>query len=248
MKSPHLNIILLLALLLQGTAVSGETVFNHVWSGFATSLANRSAEQRQNAVIAGRVLDGVIIPPGGLFSFNELVGARDREKGFVAAPHLNSSGMPEETPGGGICQLASTIYNAGLLAGLEIVERHPHSRVVLHVPPGRDATISSWRKDLKLRNPFPHPLLLRVSAAGERLTASFRSTVERDFLVEIRIRRTPLEPGTVMARNAAPSQSGQRGYSTSTWRITRKQGSETSELISEDTYPAPSRILGRDGT
>lgn len=220
-----------------------DEAFSHIWSGFSTSLAGRSSEQRRNAALAGQALDGVIIPPGGVFSFNERVGARDRAKGFVPAPNLNASGVLEEAPGGGICQLASTIYNAGLLGGLEVVERHPHSRAVAHVPPGRDATIATWRKDLKLRNPFSRPLLLRISSDNNRLTVSLRSLGEKDFQVEIRSEQIPLEPDAVAGPAAGTGQAGGRGFSTITRRITRKNGAETTELLSEDLYPAPTRII-----
>ncbi len=243
MKTCYLVILLLAVSLLFPPAAQTEDPFSHIWSGFSTSLKSRTPAQRRNAVIAGKMLDGAIVPPGGIFSFNELVGARERDKGFVAAPHLNSSGLLDDTPGGGICQLASTVYNAGLLAGMEVVERHPHSRAVAHVPPGRDATISSWRKDLKLRNPFPQPLMLRVSGNDNRLTASFRSTVPKDFQVEIKSSRVPLEPDTVAAGNGNAVQPGGRGFSTSTWRIIRRNGTESSELVSEDLYPAPTRIM-----
>ncbi|NVN90756.1 MAG: VanW family protein [Desulfuromonadales bacterium] len=242
-----LLLLYLLLYLLLSSPAGAESPFNHLWSGFSTSLTSRSPEQRRNAAVAGQALDGAIIPPGGMFSFNELVGARDRDKGFVPAPHLNSSGTLDETPGGGICQLASTVYNAGLLAGLEIVERHPHSRAVAHVPPGRDATISSWRKDLRLRNPFPHPLLLRITSDNDRLTASFRSAMAREFQVEVRSRQVPLEPETVAGRTASTPQPGARGFSTQTMRIIRKDGIETSQLVSEDSYPAPSRIISGGG-
>jgi len=244
---PFSTIILLFVFVTFSCLAWAESPFSHIWSGFSTSLANRSAVQRRNAAIAGQALDNAIIPPGGIFSFNELVGARDRAKGFVPAPHLNSSGTLDDAPGGGICQLASTIYNAGLLAGMKIIERHPHSRAVAHVPPGRDATISSWRKDLKMRNPFPHPLMLRISTNDDRLTASFRSTVTKEFQVEVRSSQIPLEPETVAGKNAGAGQPGARGFSTRTWRIIRRNGVETNELISEDVYPAPSRIIAGGG-
>jgi vancomycin resistance protein YoaR len=241
---PHRHVIfLLLACLLLSATVGAEPPFGHLWSGFSTSLANRSPEQRTNAAIAGKALDGAIIPPGGTLSFNDRVGARDREKGFLPAPHLTADGILDDTPGGGICQLASTLYNAGLLAGVEVVERHPHSRAVAHVPPGRDATISSWRKDLKLRNPFPHPLLLRIETGNNRLTASFRSPVAREFQVEIVSSQVVLEPETVTGRQGTVGQPGALGVSTRTWRVTRTAGVETRELLSEDVYPAPSRIV-----
>lgn len=234
-----------LLLLIPTLAHSDENPFPLLWSGFSTSLQGRSPEQRNNAALAGRYIDGFIIPPGGVLSFNELVGARSRSKGYNAAPFLNASGLMEETPGGGICQLASTLYNAGLLGGLDVVERHPHSRTVRHVPPGRDATIASWRKDLKLRNPFPHPLLLKVSSDNDRLTVSLRSAQEKNFTVDIQTDQVTLEPQAV-AGQPGKGQKGVRGFSTATWRITKGKGEEKQELLSEDIYPPPSRILAGD--
>jgi vancomycin resistance protein YoaR len=223
-----------------------EESFAHLWSGYSTSLNGRSPQQRTNAILAGRFINDHIIPPGGIFSFNELVGGRSRSKGYEDAPFLNGDGMLEDTPGGGICQLASTIYNAGLLGGLEVVERHPHSRTVLHVPPGRDATIASWRKDLKLRNPFQHPLLIRIGSENNRLTVSFRSPAEKPFSVDVISEQSTLEAQAV----AGPSkkrQKGGSGYSTATWRVTKQNGVDRKELLSEDVYPAPSRILAGGG-
>jgi vancomycin resistance protein YoaR len=240
-----LILILLLLLFQSSLACSDDNPFPKLWSGFSTSLQGRSPEQRHNAALAGRYIDGFIIPPGGILSFNELVGGRSRSKGYDSAPFLNGDGLLEDTPGGGICQLASTIYNAGLIGGLEVVERHPHSRTVLHVPPGRDATIASWRKDLKLRNPFPHPLLVRISSDSNRLTVSLRSTLEKDFTVEISTDQVALEPQAV-AGQPGKAQKGVRGFSTATWRVTRSNGEEKKELLSEDVYPPPSRIMAGD--
>jgi vancomycin resistance protein YoaR len=245
MRRP-LILVLLLLLFQSSHACSDDTPFPKLWSGFSTSLQGRSPEQRHNAALAGRYIDGFIIPPGGILSFNELVGGRSRSKGYDAAPFLNGDGLLQDTPGGGICHLASTIYNAALLGGLEVVERHPHSRTVLHVPPGRDATIASWRKDLKLRNPFPHPLLVRISSDNDRLNVSLRSAVEKDFSVEIVSEQVTLE-AQAMAGTTGKRQPGGRGYSTATWRVTSTNGFEQKELLSEDTYPPPSRILAGGG-
>lgn len=225
----------------------GADDFTHIWGGFSSSLVLRSPEQRHNAATAAYDLDRLIIPPGEIFSFNERVGARDSSKSYRAAPVITVSGQLQDIPGGGICQLASTIYNAGLLAGMQVVERHPHSRTVGHVPPGRDATISSWRKDLKLKNPFPQALKLRISLNQNRLTTSFRAAVKKPFDVEITTRRTTLVPDTIVTPGAvsAAAQTGAGGCTTETRRIIREQGRIRDELISHDYYPAPSHIVGQ---
>lgn len=242
----HILLTLFFILLLSVHA-SGEELFSYFWSGYSTSLSSLSDQQRNNVLLAGRDIDGVIIPPGATFSFNQRVGTRDRDKGYRAAPYLTPDGRLADTPGGGICQLASTIYNAALLGGAEVVERHPHSRAVSHVPPGRDATIASWRKDLKLRNPFPFPLLLRISADGGRLTVSFRSVAEKNFRVEILSEQVLLESQSVTGQGGK-RQNGAPGFSASTWRVTEKDGVQTRELLSEDVYPAPSRIIAGGGS
>ncbi len=225
--------------------------YRFLWSGFSTSLAGRSSMQVHNAGRAARDLDGIIIPPGGTFSFNGHVGSRDSGKGYVRAPMINDLGYLQDIPGGGICQLATTIYNAALYAGMEIIERHPHSRAVSYVPPGRDATIASWRKDLKLRNPHNTPLMLRIRIEDQRVTASFWSTEDKTFQVEIRSDSTPLEPSTATAESAGKTfsagQKGGKGFSAIITRIARTGGQVREQTISRDFYPPPSNILKGDG-
>lgn len=221
--------------------------FPCLWGGFSTTLTGRSTGQRSNAARAALDLDGTLVAPGALFSFNELVGARDAAKGYSPAPIIGAQGDLSDIPGGGICQLATSIYNAALEAGMEIVERHPHSRAVGYVPPGRDATITTWRKDLKLRNPHRLPLLLRIRVAEGRLTAGFWSVTAKPFRVLISSDIIPLEPETVLStagrlpRGASARGSG--GFSAVTRRIVTGGGADRDETLSRDTYPAPTRIL-----
>ena len=245
MKSLPVLFLLLLFCISSQPALAADDAFSHIWGGFSTSLLLRSPEQRHNTATAARDLDRMIIAPGETFSFNQRVGARDTGKGYQAAPIITASGLLEDIPGGGICQLASTIYNAGLLAGMQVIERHPHSRTVGHVPPGRDATIASWRKDLKLKNPFPYPLQLRISLNQNRLSTSLYAPVEKPFTVELQVNRTTLVPDTVVAGSSAnaPEQRGTNGFSTETRRIIKENGQTRNELISQDIYPAPSRVL-----
>lgn len=244
MSRLYVACLLLLTLITQ-PADASDGAFKHLWGGFSTSLRLRSAEQRHNTATAAHELDRIIITPGATFSFNELVGARDSSKGYRAAPIITSTGLLQDIPGGGICQLASTIYNAGLLAGMQIVERHPHSRTVGHVPPGRDATIASWRKDLKMKNTSAYPLQLRIAINQSRLTTSLYATTEKPFSTEIIVKRTRLMPNTVVINNsiAIPQQPGSSGFSTETRRIIKENGQGRDELISHDSYPAPSRVV-----
>ncbi|HOP40840.1 MAG TPA: VanW family protein, partial [Geobacteraceae bacterium] len=74
-------------LFLSGASVGDAGIsYSHLWGGFSTSLVNRSPEQANNADRAAKDLNGVIISPGGIFSFNDHVGARDTGKGYLPAP------------------------------------------------------------------------------------------------------------------------------------------------------------------
>lgn len=241
--------LLFILFLSSASAADHATSYSHLWGGFSTSLVARSSAQRSNVARAALDLDGTILPPGALFSFNELVGARDSMKGYRPAPMINERGGLTDIPGGGICQLATTIYNAALKAGLVIVERHPHSRQVSYVPPGRDATILSWRKDLKLRNPHSYPLLLRLEVSENRLTAGFWSLVDKPFQVKILSDVQAVDPQSLVAnavgQSELPSQAGGKGFSVVTRRLLIRDGVATKDVLSRDFYPPPSKIMGQ---
>lgn len=137
-------------------------------ASYRTSLADRTEAQRHNIRQAVMALDGVVIEPGETFSFNETVGPRLPERGYREAPAYMERNLVTSI-GGGICQVSSTMYNAAALSGLAIVERHPHSRRVASVPPGRDATVWYGMADLRFRNSYPNPVRLAVKVANEAL-------------------------------------------------------------------------------
>ncbi|MEN9202023.1 MAG: VanW family protein [Thermostichus sp. DG_1_6_bins_120] len=144
-----------------------------ILSHYVTSLQQRSSSQIHNIRQAAQALDGVYIQPEATFSFNRVVGPRRLERGYLPAPVF----MVAETVdslGGGICQVSSSLYNAALLAGLEVVERHPHYTAVESVPAGLDATVWYGLADLRLRNPFPWPVRLRVNIRGQNLVVTVR--------------------------------------------------------------------------
>ncbi|HDS30497.1 MAG TPA: hypothetical protein ENN67_05570, partial [Firmicutes bacterium] len=103
--------------------------------------------------------EGVVIKPGEIFSFNEVTGPRTYAEGYLPAPEYRQ-GRIVMAPAGGACQVSTTIYNAALLAGLEIVERRPHGRPCGYVPYGRDATVAYGAVDLRFKNTLEHPIIL----------------------------------------------------------------------------------------
>lgn len=132
---------------------------NNKISSFSTS-GGGSAGRTDNLYMAAKYMNGIILAPGDVFSFNKATGPRTFERGYSMAPVVGGMGI-----GGGVCQVATTIYNAARLAKLEIVERHPHSIQVGYVPPGRDATVTNY-VDLKFRNSTDKFIQIRSGAGG----------------------------------------------------------------------------------
>jgi len=131
---------------------------------FATWKRNRS---RNIEMVASR-FEAVVIQPGEVFSFNATTGPRTSEEGYLLAPMYVRSRI-EMSPAGGACQVSTTLYNAALLAGLEIAERAPHSRPCSYVPYGRDATVAYGAVDLKFSNTLDHPIIIHQEV--DRLSA-----------------------------------------------------------------------------
>lgn len=117
-----------------------------------------------NVILATNLMNNVLLAPGEVFSFNKTVGPVTHERGYELAPIIVGDSIVPGV-GGGICQVASTLYNAVLFAKLEVVERYPHSQPVGYVPPGRDATVST-DLDFKFRNNTDGYLLIKTSTAG----------------------------------------------------------------------------------
>lgn len=105
-----------------------------------------------------------IVWPGQEFSFNAATGPRTAEHGYLPAPVI-IGGETEMGDGGGVCQAASTLYNAACQARLYIVERHAHSKPVRYVPEGRDAAVSFGDQDLRFANPRAGPVIIKMWVA-----------------------------------------------------------------------------------
>lgn len=140
--------------------------------GSFTTSYSTSQTNRQNLETGSAYLDGTIIMPGETFSAAEGMGEQTAERGYVSAG-VFVGGKLVNGMGGGICQVSTTVYNAALMAELEIVERWPHSMPVGYVPLGRDAAIADGYKDLVIKNDTDSPIYLEAYARDGVLAANF---------------------------------------------------------------------------
>lgn len=153
-------------------------------SSFTTSVRDQDPGVKTNIAIAAAKLNGVVIPAGGIFSFNSTVGEGSSANGYLAGRVLYMDTAAYE-PGGGICQVSSTLFNALLLAGCDIKERHRHSSPVLYTPHGLDATIRYGKKDLIMKNTNPYPICIYSVLNDRSLTIIIKGDASPVYSYEV---------------------------------------------------------------
>ena len=146
-----------------------------------------TAERINNIEIAASRLDGMILMPGEVFSYNEAIGQRTWEAGFRVA-QAYSDGQVVEALGGGICQVSSTLYAATMYARLATVSRTNHYFKVSYIDYGLDATVSWGQPDFKFRNSRDYPIKIAAftNADDESLHIEIWGTDVDGFTVKLR--------------------------------------------------------------
>lgn len=146
----------------------GRHLSNYSWWNF---------DRTNNLELASAMIDGTMLLPGEEFSYNETVGERTEANGYKEAKVIAEYGYTDGI-GGGVCQPASNLHAAAFYAGLEITERWTHRFRVKYMPPGLDATIDWGKKDLKIRNNTPFPVVFQMGKVekGELLARVFAPT------------------------------------------------------------------------
>lgn len=138
-------------------------------SEYKTNLLSRDENVRENIEKAAMKLNGAVVPSNKEFSFNEIVGITDQAHGYKNAPVILHDKIIQAA-GGGVCQVSSTLYNAVLLANLDIVYRVNHSHQVNYVPAGLDATVADNGPDFKFKNTTDTPIYIKTIVKDNQLT------------------------------------------------------------------------------
>lgn len=169
-------------------------------SEFTTEFA--CCEPRvSNIQLAARILDGTILSPGERFSLNQALGRRTRRRGFVPAPTIYDGRLRDDV-GGGISQLATTLYNTAFFAGLQLVTHSPHQFYISRYPMGREATVSWGGPELVFRNDWKAGLLMRFTTTDTSITVRFYSAkLGRRVVTETGDPRDYREPSTIREFN-----------------------------------------------
>jgi vancomycin resistance protein YoaR len=144
-------------------------------ASFTTEYSSGVPERVNNIHVLGDALDGKLVAPSSSFSFNGAVGERTAAKGYKEANAIVKGKLVPQL-GGGICQVATTMFNAVFMSGFPVIERENHSFYISHYPTGRDATVSWGGPDLRWKNPTTHWVLVAVSYTSDSITVSLYGT------------------------------------------------------------------------
>lgn len=224
---------------------------------YATSFNAGNVSRSKNVANAARLINGTVVYPGETFSVHDTISPMTEENGYYQAPSY-SNGEVVDSIGGGVCQVSTTLYNALLLAELEIVERSPHSMVVTYVKPSMDAAIAGDYKDLKFRNNTDVPVYIEggtVSGSvyfhiyGEETRDPGRTVVYESETIETiqpgedKITYDKTKPETFMQ----VTQEAHIGYKAVLWKIVTENGKTKKTQVNSSTYKAEPRYVTKGG-
>lgn len=232
----------------------GNVRFSHVLGFFETHYdrSDRSRDRTYNLRLAASKLDGQVLLPGDVFDFNEVVGPRDEANGYRVATVI-AEGELVDGLGGGTCQVSGTLHGAVFFAGLEVVERVPHTRPSSYIKMGLDATVVYPTINFRFKNQFDFPVVLHETVKNGIVRAEILGP-ERHHTVTLIRRITDVTPYEQVEREddrlprgvRVLSQRGVAGFAVNRYRIVRDGPHAVREKWS-DKYPPTPQIV-RVGT
>ncbi len=217
---------------------------------FKTSF--RATNNRgKNIANATSRINGTVLLPGEVMSASDTMGSRNAANGYLeAGSYLN--GETVESYGGGVCQVSTTLYNAVILAELEITERSSHSMIVDYVQPSMDAAISEGVLDLKIKNNTDAPIYIEGITNGGTLTFTvygkeYRSSTRKVSYISETLSST--DPGKKFVATGEPigtykkAVSAHMGIKARLWKVVTENGTEVSrEQFNKSSYKASPAI------
>lgn len=224
---------------------------NVVLAEYATgfSRAGDQARRGKNIDVAASKIDGLVLAPGELVSFNSVVGERSEDNGFQKSWEIFKGEMVEGV-GGGTCQVASTFYAAVFFGGLDVTERLPHSRPSAYIPMGLDATVVYPIVDLKVRNPYDFPVVVHAKVTGNQLKMQLlgakkpaKVSFARELVAAYAFpRKVNFEPKLRYSKRVVLKQHGIRGYKIKRTRTLLFTDGTHKKEENSDLYPATAEI------
>jgi vancomycin resistance protein YoaR len=212
---------------------------------------SRGGEQRRrgkNIDNASQKLDGLVISPGEMVSFNAVVGERSESNGFQKSWEIFKGEMVEGV-GGGTCQAASTFHAAAFFAGFDVLERLPHSRPSGYIPMGLDSTVVYPAVDLKVRNPHPFPVVVHARTEGGKLHVELLGKMRpvqvsfgRQLVSTLPYKRKIVEEPSLSGKKVLVKQHGIKGFRIKRSRVLKYPDGTSKKEDTTDFYPPTTEI------
>ena len=201
------------------------TLFQDTLSEVETYFSPRKVERTSNVRLAAQYMNGTVLNPGEVFSFNDAVGPRTRARGFKEA-QIFAAGEIVDGLGGGICQVSSTLYMAAMKADMKTVSRRNHSFYVDYAPKGQDATVVYGSIDFKFENTSPYPIKIVAVQRNNYIRVTIKGTKTQEKTVKITTKvlsTTPFTEKVVIDNTLKPgqrviTQAGQEGITMEAYR------------------------------
>lgn len=231
----------------------GSRAFPNELANFTTRYDAGNTSRTTNLAIACKKLNGQVIQPGEVFSYNKALGKRSVENGYKEAA-IYANGGVENGLGGGICQISSTLYNAVLQANLGIEERHNHSFITSYVEAGKDATVVYGALDFKFKNTRKYPIKLEaylksgvatVKIYGLKEENEYNVKVVATVLQNIPCAEEKVEDATLPAGTTKVIAKGTNGCKSVTYKYVYDQAGNlvSKTQLSTDTYGTIKRVI-----
>jgi vancomycin resistance protein YoaR len=221
-------------------------------AGFSTTTTT-NANRNTNITLSTAAINGTVLQPGDTLSFNTLTGQRTPAKGYREAGAIQNGQLVEEV-GGGVCQTSTTLFNALIRAGLDIVTRNPHAWPVDYINRGEDAMVNWPDKDLKMQNNTGGPIYIIGTFSNRNLTFDvYGKTLGEGIVIDLASKTTQTtQPSTpVYTQNAALAHGTEvitrkerTGYTVQTSKVVYKNGVEQSRTqIYKSEYKMYNRLV-----
>lgn len=221
-------------------------------AAYRTVLHDPLPGEEYNVHLAASIVAGTVVQPGRVFSQNLSIGPYSSQRGFREGPVYIGTYV-SKTTGGGVCKMASTLYNVAILSNLPVVERYAHSMPVPYVPYGQDATVSYGAKDLKFINNTKYPILIWAQGIDNKLYVGFYGK-EKAPRVEWHHKIVRRQPAVKIFRqnNSLPSgeekvvMQGMDGALIKSWVTIQTGKGETTKQLGASYYSPMPFIIERN--
>ena len=230
----------------------GTEAFPDLLATFSTNYNAGDTNRTTNLKLSAGKINGTVLLPGDEFSYNKVVGERTIEAGYKMAATF-SGGKVVDGLGGGICQISSTLYDAVVMANLDVTVRRNHQFVTSYLPGGKDATVVWGSQDVKFVNSRKYPVRITATVSGGVATVQVwgvKEEVEYDITIETKKTATIpyttqyVKDSTLPKGTQKVVQNGNNGSKYEAYKVMRLNGEVVSRtLLSKDTYNAKNKIV-----